>query len=509
MIRYEFMKIKLISILLTLAIMLSLSGCILRFADELPDEDGEGVGDGGDGGGGSVGGPDETVIPTADGYTFSTEADNEVHTVSDVYEASALIDEAIKNHRSSIILDFSPFGEEYDPLNSFDNECEFASHVWLKKSWSESTPNQLTVFINYRTGAASQVMTRDESNVYHQIASANELAVLLSGDASHRRAENFALFPIDTSARETTEVYNTEELWWAVEHGYKPTFPVENSSAERIYEKAKAVLREIITTDMDDFDKALAIYEYLVRAVDYDYDSYYDSTTIVPQENVCYYLEGVFDYGRAVCDGKSKAFVLLCGIEGISAVRDFGYGINADTGHAWNYVNIDGVWYLVDSTNGDVASKLSDSGITSFYGKSVQLISYKLFLTSLSYFETKYRYSGLWSDILETDEGLTRTADVLSGRRVDFTIDSSEELAELMEIVLGSETDEFSLVVGFSSLVSLIYGSNFYYRVMNDALATLGVEDDYEFSVWLESLDSNKNYMYTFKAKVTEPAPEG
>lgn len=517
------MKIKLISILLILALLFSFSGCIVHFADDpTPNSeeeedgaelggDGSGNGDGDDGDGGDGdgdGGYDAPITPTVDGYTFPTEPDTEVHTVNDIYEASALIDIAIKNHRSSVILDFSPLGEEYDPLSSFENQCEFASHVWLKYTRSDDTPKQLTVTINYRKGAASKAMTRDESNVYYQIASANELAVLLSANASQRRSENFEAFPIDLSGRETAEVYNSEELWWVIEKGYKPSFPIENSSAERIYEKARAVLREIITEDMSDFEKALAIYEYLIRAVDYDYDSYYDSTTLLPQENVCYYLEGVFDYGRAVCDGKSKAFVLLCGIEGIEAVRDFGYGITSGTGHAWNYVNIDGVWYAVDTTNGDVASDLSESGIPAFYGKNIQLINYKLFLTTLSLYEGKYEYSGLWSDILATDAGLTRTADVLSGRRVDFYIDSAAELSALISLMEDSDTEEFLLVVDFSPLVSLFYGTAFYYKVMNEALSMLGGPDSYEFAVWTESLGSGKNYMYTFKPKATETAPK-
>ena len=504
------MKAKLISILLILALLLSFSGCILRFSDNSAG-DSEGAGDGTESGGDGSGegdGDDGPITPTTDGYTFPTEPDTEIHTVSDVYEASAVIDVAIKNHRSSVILDFSPFGEEYDPLTSFDNKCEFASHVWLKYTQIESTPKQLTVTINYRRGAASNTMTRDESNVYYQIVSANELAVLLSANASQKRPESFEVFPIDLSERETTEVYNSEELWWAIEKGYKPSFPIENSSAERIYKKARAILREIITNDMNDFEKALAIYEYLVRAVDYDYDSYYDSTTIVPQENVCYYLEGVFDYGRAVCDGKSKAFVLLCGIEGIDVVRDFGYGITSGTGHAWNYVKIDGVWYAVDSTNGDVASDLSESAISVFYGKNVQLINYKLFLAPLSLYVDKYEYSGLWNYIVETDRGLTRMADVLTGRRVDFYIDNAEELTSLINLMKDNETDEFLLVVGFSPLVPLLYGTAFYYKVMNEVLATLGASDNYEFAVWTESLSSGQNYMYTFKAKVTEPTPQ-
>ena len=505
---------RIISLLIIIAISLSLSGCLFRLPDIVPSDpssDSEGKEDGGDNESGEeeVGeepnpdepNPDEPVIPTPDGYTFPTvDGSDDVYAVSSSAEAASVIDRAIAAHVAKVRIDFSALGEDYDPLEDFECMREFSSHVWLKYTQSESTPHILTVTLYYRMESASQSLAPTEKNTYHQITNANEVINALALPLDKRRSDDFSDFPIDLAELPEFEVYNSEELWWAVEHGYKPTFPLENSVAEEIYEKARAVLREIICEGMSEFDKALAIYEYIIRAVDYDYDSVNDET-IPTRNNTCYYLEGVFNYGRAVCDGKSKAFVLLCGIEGISAVREFGYGYETETGHAWNYVRIDGVWYLVDTTTGDSASALSPDGVSSFYEKNVQIVKYRYFLTELDLYAEKYSTSGLWADILASNSGDVRSDEVLNGRYADFTVDRVSELTALMKAITDTGAEEFTLVIGISNMVSLFYGSGVSYSIMDDALRDLGLFDDYEYLAWVENLDSNRNCMYTFKLK--------
>ncbi len=507
------MKLKIVSIIIILALLLSLTSCVFTLAPTTPpeeeppeDTDGgsqDGIEEGEDGeedGGEEPVTPDTTVVPTPDGYTFPTVSDETVYAVSSELEASALIDECISRHIYAVTIDFSALGADFNPLTDFDCAREFSSHVYLKYSQSESTPHLLTVKMVYRRATASKVSPKTPEYTYHQITNANEMLVRILEAHGARRPESFSRFPIDLADLEERAVYNSEELWWAVERGYRPVFAIENSSAERIYNKARDVLREIVTDGMSEFEKTLAIYEYIVKAVDYDYDALHDPDITSSHENVCYYLEGVFDHGRAVCDGKSKAFVLLCGIEGISAVREFGYGMVTEAGHAWNYVKVDGVWYVVDTTNGDASIALKPDGVSAFYGKNVQIIKYKYFLTKLSVYDTLYTKSGVWSDIVETDRGQERTSELLKKRAVDFTVDAVSELAELLCIIAASGEEEFVITLGFGKMLSLLYGDGVSYSLMNDALKEAGLFEQYEYKAWIESIDDNKNCMYTFKA---------
>ena len=494
------MKLKLTSLIILVALVLSMTGCILKFAPpaeepeepeipeepETPEEP-------------EVPEPSGPVVSTADGYTFETFADDTVYPVADMTEASEIIDRAIMSHLVSVTLDCSSISADFDPAVDFDHQCEFASHVSLRCTYSADEPTLLTVGIRYKTTAASVASTPTPEHSYVDIPSANDILSRAKVPADERRPEDFGSFPIDVGKRESLAVYNSEELWWAVEHGYRPTFAVENSTAERIYEKARAVLREIISTNMNDFEKALAIYEYLIANVTYDYDTYNALDVTPTADNVCYYLEGVFDYGRAVCDGKSKAFVLLCGIEGISAVREFGYSLTGESGHAWNYARIDGVWYLVDTTNGDAAKKNPDSPIAEFYGENVELINYKLFLAPISAYIEKYEYSTRWREITSTDVGQSRIADVLVNRRAEMLISSAEEFAEILHGVISLGVEEFTVTVSIAPLTALFYGENLPHLIADDATEILELDGRLERLIFKENIDSNKNYMYVFK----------
>lgn len=140
-----------------------------------------------------------------------------------------------------------------------------------------------------------------------------------------------------------TKVSTSEQLYWAVENGVTPIC-TKGSTAEQIYSLAKDVLNSIISDTMTDYEKVLCIFDWINDNTSYDYYSLIDGCynnaagTITP----AYYLEGVFKTGYAVCDGFSKAFSLLCNMEGIECIRIVGYaGIKQLGGHAWNKVLVD------------------------------------------------------------------------------------------------------------------------------------------------------------------------
>ncbi|MGN0771652.1 MAG: transglutaminase domain-containing protein [Christensenellales bacterium] len=170
------------------------------------------------------------------------------------------------------------------------------------------------------------------------------------------RAADYDDFAIN-SIEKTATMSTTFELYMAIERGYRPT-PVASSDAERIYNKAKQVLRDIIDDEMDDFDKVRAIYDWLSCNVIYDHKLASDSATVDETTNAtayyalfgnaAFYAEGVFDNGLAVCNGIAIAFVILCRIEGIECYKVI--GTSGNVGHAWNKVKIGGYWYICDAT---------------------------------------------------------------------------------------------------------------------------------------------------------------
>lgn len=184
-------------------------------------------------------------------------------------------------------------------------------------------------------------------------------------------------FYID-GVKETMSVSTSNMLYKAVAWGYKPVFMgAQADNLQQIYDNAKDALSYIVSDDMSEYEKVHAIYDYIIYNVRYDHDcanaeDAYVSGNLSLNEKMKYYgyyLEGIFldkFYKKdmhAVCDGKSKAFVLMCGIEGITAVRISGKASSDGKnfgGHAWNKVLLDlngtgnKEWYFVDTTWGDV-----------------------------------------------------------------------------------------------------------------------------------------------------------
>ena len=248
--------------------------------------------------------------------------------------------------------------------------------------------------------------------------------------------------PIDESDESAT-VATSNELYRAVANGFKPVFN-DNANGQKLqalYDKARAVLLDYISEDMTDVEKVAAIYDWIVNAVEYDYAvASYAAESRASNYNA-FYLEGVFDDMRAVCDGKSKAFALLCGMEGIKAVRVIGYANRNLTtmtdddkqkcGHAWNKVlidaNGDGVkeWYVVDTTWGDVSIKGENNVVTEY-------LNYTYFLATDDYMKSTHE-ARIDSPVADTEYNVYKnTFFVYGGVTYDLYIENALERMALV-----------------------------------------------------------------------------
>lgn len=116
---------------------------------------------------------------------------------------------------------------------------------------------------------------------------------------------------------------------------------------KKLLEHAKKIAAQIITPSMTDYEKELAIHDYIINSTSYDYNNLKNNS--VPA--ISYTAAGVFYKHVAVCQGYSEAFNLLLDIVGIE--NKIVTGQTADGGHAWNVVKIDNEWYMTDITFDD------------------------------------------------------------------------------------------------------------------------------------------------------------
>ena len=166
------------------------------------------------------------------------------------------------------------------------------------------------------------------------------------------RAIDYDGFKINgySATQSIRSLYELESL----AYGVKPTFASTTGQAYDTYEKAKMILRQIVCDDMNDYQKVVAIYDYLALTVTYDHAvaGMSGSSSSGIGKYRCFTSYGALVDGVAVCDGISSAFRLLCAIEGIEAEEYTGISVASGSlgGHAWNKVKVGGNWYGVDAT---------------------------------------------------------------------------------------------------------------------------------------------------------------
>lgn len=117
--------------------------------------------------------------------------------------------------------------------------------------------------------------------------------------------------------------------------------PGTGQEAVTVAEKVQDVVASVITAGMTNYEKALALHDWLTANAQYDVTRSCADT---------YEPEGVLLRGAGVCQSYASAYAMLLDAVGIPNAYETGED------HIWNLVCIDGVWVHVDVTWDDPLS---------------------------------------------------------------------------------------------------------------------------------------------------------
>jgi len=107
------------------------------------------------------------------------------------------------------------------------------------------------------------------------------------------------------------------------------------------------IISDVVRLSPDDHEKAVKhFHDWIIDNTRYAKEI--PTLSVMSGSESAFNIDGVFLSGRAVCEGYTKAFQLLCDRAGIPCVSVF--GIADGENHSWNYVELNGNWYLVDAT---------------------------------------------------------------------------------------------------------------------------------------------------------------
>lgn len=245
---------------------------------------------------------------------------------------------------------------------------------------------------------------------------------LRADDLNLRDDDDYNDFKINNIGKQIT-VSNSEQLVWVLENGYRPNCV---GDAAVVYNQAKQILRNICSDEMRDIEKLQAIYKWLALNVSYDQEAYRKLTDgLISDEEAntydAWYVEGVFNHHKAVCEGYAKTLLIMAKMEGIPTICVSG------NGHMWNRVYLGSAWYGIDATHGDL---------------SISNRSHEIFTNAAFLFTDEYKSNLGYTATNYIDFAATTTINAYKyikfnyhGNTYDLLIDNQAELSALINYI--------------------------------------------------------------------------
>ena len=228
---------------------------------------------------------------------------------------------------------------------------------------------------------------------------------------------------------------------------YGQTREEQQRQQAAIMAEVRRIVDEIITDDMTDLEKQLAINNYLVENATYDfaaleYAEQYDFLHVDSRFYPSFTAYGVLINGVGVCSSYAYAFRLLADEAGLRNVVVTGHMFGT-LPHAWNRVYIDGEWLTLDVTNNDddymrniffnLPDHVAETVLVEDNRFSMSGINY----ASSTYYLEYYRLAGMFYDSYAIVAALVRD---LSEKgyamlRTDYALTETQFMDIVIEVV--------------------------------------------------------------------------
>ncbi len=143
-----------------------------------------------------------------------------------------------------------------------------------------------------------------------------------SDSVGTKRDDSFSSFEYKKYEKIVNNVWNSNQLWFALEHGYNPIC-VSGSSAQTCLNSAENICRSSLRDDMTIEEKVYRLFDYFAKTSKNAWFVYWDVDSLnaaTKWNNLYRIAEGALNYHFGACQSFTRAFSILLGIEGIENV---------------------------------------------------------------------------------------------------------------------------------------------------------------------------------------------
>ncbi len=223
------------------------------------------------------------------------------------------------------------------------------------ESGSEATDGSISTSAGFFLGGADSKLTDCYKEIYSGVMSYQEEIKITEGVLSQDSIGDFMSLIICTApdisqlSGEYTLIIDGDGYVKKLNITYKNT----KEEGDALLAQVKAEVDSIVsqTEGMSDYEKVKYFHDRIITKCSYSEEG-----------SDPYSAYGCLIEGKAVCEGYSKAMLMLCETAGIDCIPVMGESLDGGESvpHMWNKVKLNGEWYNVDVTWDDPICNLGD-----------------------------------------------------------------------------------------------------------------------------------------------------